>query len=105
MADLFRPAFIKDYGIELVQGQDWAIGFRCKPLSDQGVLSDTQVTMPERAISDAEFARAKATLKTMVQTFYPGGVPTGSPTNAQIRNWLLSLTAAVRYLYNEMDTD
>lgn len=38
MPDLFRPAFIKDYGVELVQGQDWPIGFRCKPRSDQGVL-------------------------------------------------------------------
>ena len=38
MTELFRPGFIKDYGIEVIQGEEWAIGFRCKPRSDQGVL-------------------------------------------------------------------
>lgn len=73
--------------------------------SNGNVISSHTRKVPLRAISDAEFAQAKQTLKTMVQTFYPGGVPTGSPTNAQIRNWLLSLTAAVRYMYGEKDTD
>ncbi len=38
MAELYRPAFIHDYDIEITQGQDWPIGFRCLPRTDQGVL-------------------------------------------------------------------
>jgi hypothetical protein len=38
MAELYRPAFIHDYDIEITQGQDWVIGFRCLPRTDQGVL-------------------------------------------------------------------
>lgn len=41
----------------------------------------------------------------MVQTFYPGGVPTGTPTAAQQRNWSIAMTTALRYLYNEMDNE
>lgn len=38
MAELFRPAFIHDYGIEITQGQDWVQGFRALPRTDQGTL-------------------------------------------------------------------
>lgn len=38
MPELFRPAFIHDYDIEITQGQDWVQGFRCLPRTDQGVL-------------------------------------------------------------------
>ena len=60
MVDLFRPAYIKGYGIEITQGQDWVQGFRCKPRSDQDVLylEDTTgytATMKVRA-SDASGA-------------------------------------------------
>lgn len=67
------------------------------------VISSTPVTIPERVVSDDELAQAKQTLRTMVQTFYVNDTPTGTPTNAQIRNWLLALTAGLRWLVNEMD--
>ncbi len=71
-----------------------------------GVLvSSTTVVRPTKAITDAEFAQAKATLRNMVGTFFQGGQPTGSPTNAQLRNWLLALTVDSRYVRNELDTD
>ena len=38
MVELYRPAFIHDYDIEITQGQDWVIGFRCLQRTDQGVL-------------------------------------------------------------------
>lgn len=38
MPELYRPAFVHDYDIEITQGQDWVIGFRCLPRTDQGVL-------------------------------------------------------------------
>ncbi len=38
MSELMRPAFIKDYGIEITQGETFALDFLCKPESDQGVL-------------------------------------------------------------------
>src|SRR5690349_2400282 len=38
MPELYRPAFIHDYDIEITQGQDWVQGFRCLPRTDMGVL-------------------------------------------------------------------
>jgi hypothetical protein len=38
MPELYRPAYIHDYDIEITQGQDWVMGFRCLPTTDQGVL-------------------------------------------------------------------
>lgn len=38
MVELYRPAYIHDYDIEITQGQDWALAFRCLPRTDQGVL-------------------------------------------------------------------
>ena len=38
MPELYRPAFIHDYDIEITQGQDWVMGFRCLPRTDQGAL-------------------------------------------------------------------
>lgn len=43
MTDVARPAFIHGYDIELTQGEDWAIGFRCLPraLTGERYLADT----------------------------------------------------------------
>lgn len=38
MVDLYRPGFMHDYDIEITQGEDWVIGFRCLPRTDQGAL-------------------------------------------------------------------
>ncbi len=73
--------------------------------SDGNLVSTVDEIVPSKVITDAEYAQARQTLKAMVTTFYPGGVPTGSPTNAQIRNWLLSLTAGLRFVYDEMDDE
>lgn len=72
---------------------------------DGNLMASEQVDVPARVITPAELQQAKAVLKTMVQTFYQNGQPTGTPTNAQIRNWLLSLTAAARWLYEELDNE
>ena len=72
---------------------------------DGSILSETIVERPERTITPEQFRQAKATLRNMVETFYPNGVPTGTPTNVQLRNWNLALTAAVRYLAGELDDE
>lgn len=69
------------------------------------LVSRTARQVPLRVVSDAELAQIKQTLKTMIQTFYPGKTPTGNPTNAQLRNWLIALTGAVQYLANVMDDE
>jgi hypothetical protein len=38
MMEPYRPAFIHAYDIEIIQGQDWLIGFRAMPRTDTGVL-------------------------------------------------------------------
>lgn len=38
MPELYRPAYIHDYDIEITQHEDWVIGFRAMPRTDQGVL-------------------------------------------------------------------
>ena len=38
MPELYRPAFIHDFDIEITEAQDWVIGFRCLPRNDQGAL-------------------------------------------------------------------
>ena len=72
---------------------------------DGSIISETVVERPERVVSHDELQQAKAVLRTMVQTFYQDGQPTGTPTAAQIRNWNLALTAAVRYLAGELDNE
>ncbi len=69
------------------------------------LLSITPRIAPEPVISDADYQQARQTLKTMMRTFFPGGVPTGTPTAAQQRNWSIAMTTALRYLYNEMDNE
>lgn len=56
MTELYRPAFIHDYNIEITQGEDWVIGFRCKPRTDQGVLylEDTTGYSAEMAIRQSD---------------------------------------------------
>jgi surface antigen len=73
--------------------------------SEGNLVNSVSVERPVRVISNAEYQQAKQTLRTMVQTFYPGGIPTGTPTNAQIRNWLLALTAGLRWTVEEMDNE
>jgi hypothetical protein len=60
---------------------------------------------PMPVIGPAQLQQAKQTLRSMVGTFSANGVPTGTPTNAQLRNWLLALTVATRYLANELDNE
>ena len=72
---------------------------------DGSVISETIVERPAPVISHDELQQAKKTLRTMVQTFYQDGQPTGAPSAAQIRNWNLALTAAVRFLASELDDE
>lgn len=69
------------------------------------LLSSTTVIRPLPLIDPATYQQARATLKSMVQTFAPGGIPTGTPTAVQMRNWLLALTVGEHYLLNASDTD
>lgn len=69
------------------------------------LLSETVVPVPVRTVSEAEYVQARAVLRNMITTFYPGGVATGTPTNVQQRNWSIAMTTALRYLYNEMDNE
>lgn len=72
---------------------------------DGNLIASTQVEVPVRVISDAEMQQAKQTLRTMVQTFYVNGSPTGTPTATQMRNWMLALTAGLRWSVGEMDNE
>lgn len=73
---------------------------------EQGnLVSRVQVQRPQRAVTATELAQVKQTIKNNMQTFFPGGTPTGTPTNAQIRNWLIAVSTGLRYLYNEMDNE
>ena len=79
---------------------------RNQTFNQQGqMISETIVQVPLPAVSPADLAQVKQTLKAMMQTFYPAGVPTGTPTAAQQRNWSIAMTTALRYLYNEMDNE
>ena len=79
---------------------------RNQTFDQQGnLISETVVQVPLPVVSAAEMAQVKATLRNSMQTFFPGGVPTGTPTAAQSRNWLIALTVAVRYLAGEMDNE
>lgn len=72
---------------------------------DGTIISETLTQRPERSISDEEVLQAKRVLRQMVQTFFVNGQPTGTPTAIQLRNWNLALTAAVRWLANELDDE
>jgi len=72
---------------------------------DGQVVSETTVERPVPVIPPEQMQQAKQTLKTMWGTFTQDGAPVGTPTNVQIRNWLLALTVAVRYLANELDNE
>lgn len=72
---------------------------------DGVVISETVTLRPERTISDEDMRQAKRVLRQMVQTFFVDGQPTGNPTAGQLRNWNLALTAAVRWLANELDDE
>ena len=69
------------------------------------LVSSTTRQVPLRVVSDADLAQVKTTIRNMMQTFYPNGTPTGTPTNAQLRNWLIAVSTGLRWLYNELDTD
>lgn len=74
---------------------------------DGNVISRTPRSRPERAVSDVAFAQAKSVMRNMLQTYYPGGTPTGniSQNPNDIRNWLIALTIGERYLYGAMDDE
>ena len=72
---------------------------------DGSIIRETVVERPVRVISEDELQQAKSVLRSMVQTFYQNGQPTGTPTAAQIRNWNLALTAVVRYVVGELDNE
>jgi hypothetical protein len=79
---------------------------RNQTFNQQGqMIAETIVQVPIPVVSDADFQQAKSTLRTMMQTFYAGGAPTGTPTNTQLRNWLIALTMGLRYVVNEMDNE
>lgn len=69
------------------------------------LVSSKQRQVPVPVVTDAQLAQIKATLKTNMHTFYPGGVPTGTPTAVQLRNWNIAITGALQYLYNITDAD
>lgn len=69
------------------------------------VVASEVVEVAERSIDDDQARVARQVLRSMVGEFYQNGQPTGTPTAAQIRNWCLALTAAVRYLSAEMDDE
>jgi hypothetical protein len=72
---------------------------------DGTIISDVAVERPVRVVTDEQMKQAKATLKTMWQTFTTDGQPSGTPTAVQMRNWNLALTVAARFLANELDDE
>lgn len=80
-------------------------GFNQTYDQEGNLLSSTPVTVPDPVVNPAQFDQAKQTAKNMMNTYFPSGTPTGNPTNAEIRNWLIALTTGIRYLYGAMDNE
>ena len=73
---------------------------------DGVAIDSTPITRGEPVVSESNARLAKQTLKTMMATFTDAsGAPTGTPTNAQIRNWLVALTMGLRHFTNELDDE
>jgi len=71
--------------------------------SDGEIISETIVVRPTKVISEEQMQQIRQTLKGYLQDFYPGGVPTGTPTANQQRNATIAIIGALQYLDNEMD--
>lgn len=72
---------------------------------DGNLIESVDRVVPAKVVNEPDFSQAKQTLRTMWATFMDQGQPTGTPTAVQLRNWNLALTAAIRYLANEMDDE
>lgn len=72
---------------------------------DGTVLSETVVIRPVQVITPEQLQQAKQTVRAMIGTFFPGGVPTGEPSPAQMRNWLIALSVGLRWAIGEMDDE
>lgn len=69
------------------------------------LVSEEVVERPVPVVDQATLQQANQTLRSMVQTYAPGGVPTGTVTNVHLRNWLLALTVQARFLRGELDNE
>ncbi len=72
---------------------------------DGNLIESVTVVRPAPTVTQADYLQARQTLRSMIQTFYPGGVPTGTPTAVQLRNWLLALTVGLRFVVDEYDNE
>ena len=72
---------------------------------DGSVVSERIVERPELAVSYDAAEEARGTLKTMAATYDQGGKEPPVPTNAELRDWLLALTAQIRHMAGEMEDD
>lgn len=72
---------------------------------DGTIIEETITEEAAPVIGAAEEQQARQVLRSMVGQFWDGTAPTGSPTNAQIRNWLLALTVQTRANARELDNE
>lgn len=72
---------------------------------DGSIISEVAVVRPVRVVSDEQFRIAKQQVRSMIAAYFPGGVPTGEPTLPEVRNWLIALSVALRYVAGELDDE
>jgi len=73
--------------------------------ADGNVISEEIVEVPVSVIGEDEFRQAKQNLRAYFAAFTTDGVPSGSPSENQNRNAILSLIVVVRSLAREMDDE
>ena len=78
-----------------------------KVAPDGSIISEVDVTRPERVVSDELARQSRKQLRQMVAKYWDAGTgqPTGTLTLVDARNWLLALTVQIRFLAKEMDDE
>jgi hypothetical protein len=73
--------------------------------ADGNIISEEIVEVPVPVIGEDELRQAKQNLRAYFAAFTTDGAPSGSPTDNQNRNAILSLIVVVRSLAREMDNE
>jgi hypothetical protein len=72
---------------------------------DGTIVSEEVVTVADPMVTPDVFDQALKTMRNMMKTFTDPvtGAPVGTPSNIQMRNWLVALTHGVAYTHNALE--
>jgi hypothetical protein len=73
--------------------------------ADGNLIAEEVVMVPDPLVSDPIFQQSLTTMKNMLRQFTDPatGVPTGTPTINQVRNWLVAITHGVAYTHGALE--